>query len=46
MEYVDGAPLDEYCRRTGSDARSIVDLITRVCHAVEYLHDKAIVHRD
>lgn len=46
MEYVDGEPIDEYCRRhaLGLDAR--LALFSRVCDAVRYAHGKLVVHRD
>jgi eukaryotic-like serine/threonine-protein kinase len=46
MEYIEGAPLDQYCdrHRLGLDAR--VDLVRRVCAAVQYAHQNLVVHRD
>jgi serine/threonine-protein kinase len=46
MDYVDGAPLDEYCdaHRLGIDAR--LALMLTVCSAVSYAHQNLTVHRD
>ncbi len=46
MEYIEGAPLDQYCdqHRLGLDAR--VDLFRQVCAAVQYAHQNLVVHRD
>jgi eukaryotic-like serine/threonine-protein kinase len=46
MEYIEGAPLDQYCdrHRLGLDAR--IDLFRQVCTAVEYAHQNLVVHRD
>ena len=46
MEYVDGAPITEYCdrRALGVDAR--VRLFRDVCAAVHFAHQNLIVHRD
>src|SRR5688572_10696049 len=46
MEYIEGAPLHKYCdrNRLGIDAR--VDLVRKVCAAVEYAHRNLVVHRD
>ena len=44
MEYVEGTPIDQYCRD-----KSIVErlrLFEQVCEAVGYAHQKLIVHRD
>jgi tetratricopeptide (TPR) repeat protein len=46
MEYVDGLPIDEYCRqhRLSVDAR--LKLFRTVCGAVEHAHQRLVVHRD
>jgi serine/threonine protein kinase len=46
MEYVDGIPVDRYCREQALGVRQIVELAIRVCSAVEYAHSRGIVHRD
>lgn len=46
MEYVDGVPIDEYCKnqKLGTEAR--LRLFLTVCGAIEYAHKNLIVHRD
>ena len=46
MELVEGQPIDEYCdqNRLGVEAR--VRLFQSVCSAVQYRHQRLVVHRD
>jgi len=46
MEYVHGEPIDKYCDREqlGIDAR--IELLLKVCSAVQYAHQNLVVHRD
>jgi serine/threonine protein kinase len=44
MEYVDGEPLVEYCRKLSIEERC--RLFVLVCDAVAYAHQRLIVHRD
>jgi tetratricopeptide (TPR) repeat protein/tRNA A-37 threonylcarbamoyl transferase component Bud32 len=46
MEYVDGVPIDEYCRRERLDLRARLGLVRKVCSAVAEAHRKLIAHRD
>lgn len=46
MELVQGPPLDEYCRARQLGSKERLDLILRVCDAVQYAHGRLIVHRD
>jgi serine/threonine-protein kinase len=46
MEYVQGIPLTEYCRRQGSSIEQRLQLFLAVCEAVRYAHSRAIIHRD
>jgi Protein kinase domain/Concanavalin A-like lectin/glucanases superfamily len=46
MEYVDGEPLDEYCRRHGLSLARRLELFQRVCLAVHVAHRQLVVHRD
>lgn len=46
MEYVEGQPLDEYCRSRNSGVRERLRLIQAVGEAVQFAHANAIIHRD
>lgn len=46
MEYVEGAPITEYCRKQGSPIEARLRLLRLVCEAVRHAHGKAILHRD
>jgi len=46
MEYIEGAPIDEYCLAHSLDLAARLRLFLRVCAAVEYAHRHLIVHCD
>jgi serine/threonine-protein kinase len=46
MEYVDGLPLTEYCRRRQSSIPERLRSFRSVCEAVQHAHQHAIIHRD
>ncbi|MEM7052798.1 MAG: serine/threonine-protein kinase [Acidobacteriota bacterium] len=46
MEYIDGLPIDGYCRQEGLSLRRRLELFRTVCDAVRYAHQNLIVHRD
>jgi len=46
MEWVDGEPLSEYCRRRHLSARDAAALLERIARAVAYAHAHNVVHRD
>jgi non-specific serine/threonine protein kinase/serine/threonine-protein kinase len=46
MEFVDGAPIHDYCREHELDMRGRVELFARVCAAVEHAHANLVLHRD
>ena len=46
MEFVDGVPIDTYCRERALDLRERLELFRRVCAVVRYAHQRLIVHRD
>src|SRR5262249_35417942 len=46
MEYIRGLPLDAYADRHGFDLAARVDLVARVCDAVQHAHDQGVIHRD
>ena len=46
MEYVDGVPLTEYCRKHRCSVARRLQLFRAVCEAVQYAHQHAVIHRD
>lgn len=46
MEYVDGAPIDQYCDKLKMTVKQRLGLFQTVCAAVQYAHRNLIVHRD
>ena len=46
MEFIRGMPLDEYARSRGLNAAARLELLARVCDAVQHAHDKGVIHRD
>jgi tetratricopeptide (TPR) repeat protein/predicted Ser/Thr protein kinase len=46
MEYIDGVPLDRYCRTQSLPLEKRLRMFISVCAAVEYAHNNLVVHRD
>lgn len=46
MELVAGQPLDRYVGKHGLKRRQILELMKVICLAVEYAHQRGVVHRD
>jgi len=46
MEYVDGLPVDEYCRTHRLSIDERLDVFLQICAAVTYAHQHLVVHRD
>jgi len=46
MEFIEGSPLKEYVRAERLDVPARLDLIARICDAVQHAHDRGIIHRD
>ena len=46
MEFIEGDPLDEYCRKHELGVRDKLRLFLPICRAVEYAHSKLVIHRD
>ncbi len=46
MEYVDGAPIDQYCDKNRISIQGRLQLFQKVCSAVHHAHQNLIVHRD
>ena len=46
MEYVDGTPIDLWCKKNNLSVRKRVRFFQDVCRAVHYAHQNLLVHRD
>ena len=46
MEYVEGKAIGKYCDDVGLALRKRLELLLRVCEAVQAAHSKGIIHRD
>lgn len=46
MEYIEGQPLYEYADTKGLSLSDRLRLFTQICDAVQYAHDKLVIHRD
>ncbi len=46
MELIDGMPLNVACDAFGLDALARIELMARVCDAVQHAHQRVVIHRD
>lgn len=46
MEYVEGTPVDDYCRAHSLRLTDRLELFLQICRAVQHAHSKLIIHRD
>ena len=46
MEYLEGQSLNEYCLTQKPPIRKRVELAQEICSAVQYAHEKLVIHRD
>jgi tetratricopeptide (TPR) repeat protein/tRNA A-37 threonylcarbamoyl transferase component Bud32 len=46
MDYVEGQPIDRFCRDHGLTLRERLRLFQTLCGAVHYAHQNLVVHRD
>src|SRR5712691_4676854 len=46
MEYVDGAPITQYCREHECPVEERLRIFRAVCEAVQHAHSHAVIHRD
>jgi eukaryotic-like serine/threonine-protein kinase len=46
MEYIEGAPITQYCDRKRMSTKERLALFLAVCRAVQHAHQKGAIHRD
>ncbi len=46
MEYIDGEPIDKFVDRHALGVNETLELVARVCDAVQHAHQKGVIHRD
>jgi predicted Ser/Thr protein kinase/tetratricopeptide (TPR) repeat protein len=46
MELIAGVPLDRYAHEQDLDTRGRLELVARVCDAVQHAHERGVIHRD
>jgi non-specific serine/threonine protein kinase/serine/threonine-protein kinase len=46
MEYVEGTPIDVYCREANLPVADRLRLFMKVCAAVQFAHQRLVIHRD
>jgi serine/threonine protein kinase len=46
MEYIEGAPITQFCDRRRMTVSKRLELFLPVCRAVQHAHHKGVIHRD
>ncbi len=46
MEYIEGAPITQYCDRQRMTTKERLALFLAVCRAIQHAHQKGVIHRD
>jgi serine/threonine-protein kinase len=46
MEYIDGVPIDAYCKANQLSTAARLELFCKVCAAVQFAHQNLVIHRD
>lgn len=46
MEYVEGRPVTSFCEEFGLNTQARLQLFLRICSAVQYAHERSVIHRD
>jgi WD40 repeat protein/serine/threonine protein kinase len=46
MELVKGVSITRYCQQARLPVEERIDLLIKVCHAIQHAHQKGIIHRD
>jgi eukaryotic-like serine/threonine-protein kinase len=46
MEFVDGTPITDFAREAALGVREKLEIVARVCDAVQHAHQRRVIHRD
>ncbi len=46
MQYVEGTPLDEYCKTNSVAFDELIDILCQICDGLHSAHQSGIIHRD
>ncbi len=46
MEFIDGLPINQFVQANEPDTGAVLELVARVCDAVQHAHQKGVIHRD
>lgn len=46
MEYIEGVPIDAFCKQTNPAIERRLEIFRDVCAAVQHAHQKLVIHRD
>jgi non-specific serine/threonine protein kinase/serine/threonine-protein kinase len=46
MEFIDGSPLKDYIAEHRVEVPARLELVARICDAVQHAHERGIIHRD
>lgn len=46
MEYVDGETLEAWGKKNAGNVNAAVDIMLKVCRAVQHAHQRGVIHRD
>ena len=46
MEYVEGTPIDQFCKKRDCSTSDKIELFTQVLEAVRHAHENLVIHRD
>ncbi len=46
LEFLNGKPVNEYCREAGLDIAAKLHLFRTICNAVQFAHQHLVLHRD
>ncbi len=46
MEYVDGVPIDQFCKNNNLSLHQYIELFIKILEAIRHAHENLVVHRD